>query len=546
MANFDLSMNNFLVPGLRNYQPKVGKMKSLGVSLTTLEVVNNMATPYTRVFTMTDGDTVSGPVEADCTVIYRTTVNQQLDLTSLKGSPGVKINFILEGTGSLELVLTSGLQQTTYTLTPQASIAQVYTLNSGGVQTGWVVGSGGSGGSSGGVLTRTFTREAKSSEDIKSLITDPETFFAGYEGKDVSVVIRSGDYTLTKPYKDAWFWFKTEKFGTITVVCEDNVLIRLSFDFSDYDPIQDGGGSSDTGKRVYFYTPLGTVTSVNWYGGGFTFLLAESTYTIGTQSTGGGGGDIEYNPFGTLASSTVPVFGIFGNEPDTFNGVCRITFDHSHFLFAVHDELRLFPVMVFDTANNSSNSFVGSNTGYGNLIFTQCVFLNVSFMGDGGSYSWPREYLQSSVESPATVWLTCNGGSGVNLRIVPVSSPILTHCIVQNCFTSDGGYASTVGGTGFGDMPGYLDCRLIAPRISSYDDLSTLMNGLVSCYFPTLTSFETLDYWSSTLQAGYSNWNYYEFFNVKVPVKGGVLLTSLTYSNNDVSKLEQRLSCGNA
>lgn len=140
MANFDLTMSNFLVPGLRNYQPKVGKLKSLGVSLTTLEVVNNMATPYTRVFTMTDGDTVSGPVEADCTVIYRTSVVQQLDLTSLKGSPGVRISLILEGTGSLELILTSGLQQTTHTLTPQDPVAQVYPLNAGGVQTGWVVG----------------------------------------------------------------------------------------------------------------------------------------------------------------------------------------------------------------------------------------------------------------------------------------------------------------------------------------------------------------------------------------------------------------------
>ena len=150
MSNFDLSMSNFLVPGLRNYQPKVGKMKSPGVSLTTLEVVNNMATPYTRVFTMTDGDTVSGPVEADCTVIYRTTASQQLDLTSLNGSPGVKINFILEGTGSLELALSSGVQRTTHTLTPQASIAQVYPLNSGGMQLGWVVGS--SGGSGGGTV----------------------------------------------------------------------------------------------------------------------------------------------------------------------------------------------------------------------------------------------------------------------------------------------------------------------------------------------------------------------------------------------------------
>lgn len=198
MANFDLSMNNFLVPGLRNYQPKVGKMKSLGVSLTTLEVVNNMATPYTRVFTMTDGDTVSGPVEADCTVIYRTTVNQQLDLTSLKGSPGVKINFILEGTGSLELVLTSGLQQTTYTLTPQASIAQVYTLNSGGVQTGWVVGSGGSGGSGSGGSSG---GDDTSNTYHYTFVVDSDEALANWANNDTS---KGQDYTSVLIRKDEW------------------------------------------------------------------------------------------------------------------------------------------------------------------------------------------------------------------------------------------------------------------------------------------------------------------------------------------------------
>ena len=220
MSNFDLSMSNFLVPGLRNYQPKVGKMKSPGVSLTTLEVVNNMATPYTRVFTMTDGDTVSGPVEADCTVIYRTTASQQLDLISLKGSPGVKINFILEGTGSLELVLSSGVQPTTCTLTPQASIALVYPLNSGGVQTGWVVGDASITASIGTLSSLTTSAKNNLVAAVNEVQSEVNTASSTYRytfvvdsnaaltawanndrsgGKDyTSVLIRRGEWTSTK------------------------------------------------------------------------------------------------------------------------------------------------------------------------------------------------------------------------------------------------------------------------------------------------------------------------------------------------------------
>ena len=256
MSNFDLSMSNFLVPGLRNYQPKVGKMKSPGVSLTTLEVVNNMATPYTRVFTMTDGDTVSGPVEADCTVIYRTTASQQLDLTSLKGSPGVKINFILEGSGSLELALSSGVQRTTHTLTPQASIAQVYPLNSGGMQSGWVVGS--SGGSGGGTVGVNIFDAIYPVGSLywSSKPTNPSTLFGGTwkQIKDMFVLACGDTYT-----NGATGGYRNTTLGVENLPTHSHGLNRHTHSFTPSGTVS--AHSHGLNSHTHSFTPSGKVSA---------------------------------------------------------------------------------------------------------------------------------------------------------------------------------------------------------------------------------------------------------------------------------------------
>lgn len=70
MATLDLTLNKLLVPGIENYTPAFGTKRSDNVSLTSEEVADNIALPFSRQRPVSvSEDSVTGAVEADCAIL---------------------------------------------------------------------------------------------------------------------------------------------------------------------------------------------------------------------------------------------------------------------------------------------------------------------------------------------------------------------------------------------------------------------------------------------------------------------------------------------